>query len=148
MTHDAQGRSLQFDENKQHFLTWLLHICCSILLLWLVRQVRDHWNLHSNYGSWCCRFLTGVVWLVGALIGAWPGGVCGHYNHTCLWALYVGFVNPCALSRTTTKYETENQDVKKDSINSDAIRLLRALLAPRSHYDNEDYGADEALQGG
>ena len=77
---------------------------------------------------------------------AW--GVCGHYNHTCLWALYVGFVNPCALSRTTTKYETENQAVKKDSINSDAIRLLRALLAPRSHYDNEDYGADEAIQGG
>ena len=59
------------------------------------------------------RFLTGVVWRVGALIGAWPGGCVAITIIICLWALYVGFVTPCALSRTRTKYETENRDVKK-----------------------------------
>ena len=57
-------------------------------------------------------------------------------------------VRPVENENKVRDRESGCEESEKDSMNSDALRPIRALLAPRSHYDNEDYGADEAIQGG
>ena len=57
-------------------------------------------------------------------------------------------VRPVKNENNVRDRESGCEESEKDSMNSDALRPIRALLAPRNHYDNEDYGADEAIQGG